>query len=172
MKIWMLHLDIYRLPSISATPQAQCLLLHSTHKHRCSSYHSEVTHVVLVSHSSNLTNLSPLSPTLNPYSRVFSSPIPLLTSHTHITHTLTSRRGRGPEIWLPHGKCYAAHLVYDMGNAMLAWPMVRFLPSDSGMFIVSLSPLGRGPCTHLNSRGHHYVSQIPLSVPSWYLRQA
>lgn len=165
MEIRMLHSFGHLSPTLrlSATPRAQCLLPF-TNTVGQTTPRTELTYF-LVSQSSNLTNLSPSSPTLNPYSQEC-SPLPSLTHLSQsrcaphsptltltLTATSTSRRGRGPRDGFLMAE--RLHLVYDMGNAMLAWLMVRCLTSDGGMLIVSQSPLDRGPCTHLNSKGRH-----------------
>ncbi|KAL0470121.1 hypothetical protein QR685DRAFT_244550 [Neurospora intermedia] len=105
--------------------------------------------------------------TLNPYSSVSSPPIsrhysPLTVSpntHSH-THTLTLTQGPRCQSGL-HMANATTLPTTAWEFAMLAWPMVRFLPLDGGMFIVPLSPLDCCPCTHLNSRGSHSRKSQP-----------
>lgn len=119
----------------------------------CSPSQTQLAKLPFGSHSAPCHQHTPLTRI-----RVF-SPLPFHDT-THLsrcpsphTHTHTHAGAEVPK-WPPHGKCY--NLAYDaMGIAMLAWAMVRFLPLDGGMFVVSLSPLDCCPCTHLNSRGSH-----------------
>lgn len=89
-------------------------------KHRWPGHRSEVTHVFLFRSSSNLTNLSPLLPTLNPYySRVTHTP------HTYITQGPRSRNGFlmvNVTLCIRHGKCHAC--LADGSIFVIRWRYV------------------------------------------------